>query len=172
MSVIEMAILGENISLDMSQFGVGQTTGQIIETVVYIGLLYLYIIMALVLLLNLLIAMMGDTYQRTQDIATLEWRIDFARRVLRLECVEVQHDGLALFLLSVTTSTNHGAAQGSGARDEGRVHPGFSARHKGTFVNHHEKPKPWKGRKQIESGAAHGPEKRSPHPELKIPVCM
>ena len=36
--------------------------------------------MSLVLLLNLLIAMMGDTYQTTQGNSTLEWRVAYARR--------------------------------------------------------------------------------------------
>ena len=41
--------------------------------------------MALVLLLNLLIAMMGETYKVTMERATLEWRVAYARQVLRLE---------------------------------------------------------------------------------------
>jgi hypothetical protein len=45
----------------------------------------MYYIMALVLLLNLLIAMMGETYAKTMRNATLEWRVAYARQVLRLE---------------------------------------------------------------------------------------
>ena len=45
----------------------------------------MYYIMALVLLLNLLIAMMGETYAKTMQNATLEWRVAYARQVLRLE---------------------------------------------------------------------------------------
>ena len=41
--------------------------------------------MSLVLLLNLLIAMMGDTYQTTQAKGKLDWHVDYARRLLRLE---------------------------------------------------------------------------------------
>jgi len=44
-----------------------------------------YIVMSLVLLLNLLIAMMGDTYADAKEHATREYRVNFARRVLRLE---------------------------------------------------------------------------------------
>jgi hypothetical protein len=39
----------------------------------------------LIMLLNLLIAMMGNTYTRALDQATLDWRGEFARLVLRLE---------------------------------------------------------------------------------------
>ena len=45
----------------------------------------LYIVLSIIVLLNLLIAMMGDTYQTTKEHATLEWRVDYARRLLRLE---------------------------------------------------------------------------------------
>ena len=47
--------------------------------------LWVYVLISNVLLVNLLIAMMGDTYGTTKENATLEWRVDFARRVLRLE---------------------------------------------------------------------------------------
>ena len=49
---------------------------------------YFYVLMSLILLLNLLIAMMGDTYGKAIEGATLGWRVDFARRVLRLELQE------------------------------------------------------------------------------------
>ena len=73
---LRQAILGENISLDMagSNFAV-MNTAQRLETAVYVCMLYLYIIMALILLLNLLIAMMGDTYGKVQEQAVREWRV-------------------------------------------------------------------------------------------------
>lgn len=48
-------------------------------------LFLLFLVLVLVLLLNLLIAMMGKTYQQTMEDATLRWRIKFARLILRLE---------------------------------------------------------------------------------------
>jgi hypothetical protein len=44
-----------------------------------------FLVLVLVLLLNLLIAMMSDTYYKTMATATMHWRIKFARLVLRLE---------------------------------------------------------------------------------------
>lgn len=84
-ALVEMAILGENISLDMSKFALDMSPGQIMESVAYIGLLYYYIIMALILLLNLLIAMMGDTYGKVQEQAVREWRVANLQLILRLE---------------------------------------------------------------------------------------
>ena len=42
-------------------------------------------IMTIVLLLNLLIARLNTTFVASQQIATLEWRVMFARNVLKLE---------------------------------------------------------------------------------------
>ena len=41
--------------------------------------------MALILLLNLLIAMMGDTFATVQEQAVREWRVSNAQMILRLE---------------------------------------------------------------------------------------
>lgn len=59
--------------------------------------------MALILLLNLLIAMMGDTYTTTQDNSILEWRVDYARRILRLE---LQVEFLAKIGLKLNAGTH------------------------------------------------------------------
>ena len=47
----------------------------------------LYIFLSLILLLNLLIALLGNTFRRTTEEATLHARMAFARVVLRLELV-------------------------------------------------------------------------------------
>ena len=49
------------------------------------GLYYFYVLMAMILLLNLLIALMGSTFTKVTEESTLRYRQDFARRVLRLE---------------------------------------------------------------------------------------
>jgi hypothetical protein len=48
-------------------------------------LYFLFIVFATTLLLNLLIAMMNNTYQQTTNESTLQYRVEFARRVLRYE---------------------------------------------------------------------------------------
>lgn len=53
---------------------------------VFFFLVYvLYIFLSLILLLNLLIALLGSTFSKTQEEATLHGRMAFARNVLRLE---------------------------------------------------------------------------------------
>ena len=47
----------------------------------------IYIFVSLILLLNLLIALLGSTFAKTQDEARLQGRMAFARIVLRLELV-------------------------------------------------------------------------------------
>mmetsp|Transcript_21158 Transcript_21158/g.54170 ORF Transcript_21158/g.54170 Transcript_21158/m.54170 type:complete len:315 (+) Transcript_21158:187-1131(+) len=49
--------------------------------VVYINI----IVFLIIVLLNLLIAMMGNTYQKTLEDAILVWRFNYARLVLRME---------------------------------------------------------------------------------------
>lgn len=50
-----------------------------------LALYFGFIIFSLVLMLNLLIAQMSDTYSRTFSEGELRWRYEFARQVLRLE---------------------------------------------------------------------------------------
>eukprot|EP00322_Chrysochromulina_rotalis_P000732 CAMPEP_0115884524 /NCGR_PEP_ID=MMETSP0287-20121206/30166_1 /TAXON_ID=412157 /ORGANISM="Chrysochromulina rotalis, Strain UIO044" /LENGTH=897 /DNA_ID=CAMNT_0003340839 /DNA_START=17 /DNA_END=2710 /DNA_ORIENTATION=+ len=85
-ALVEMAVLGENIALNFASFSFN-TMGpaQQIESVGYVVLLYMYIIMALILLLNLLIAMMGDTYAVVLGDAVRAWRVGNAQMILRLE---------------------------------------------------------------------------------------
>ena len=81
-AMVEMAVLGEKISLNMraSNFE-NLNTAQRIEMTGYVFLLTVYIIMSLVLLLNLLIAMMGDTYAGILEQAVREWRVSNAQLV-------------------------------------------------------------------------------------------
>ena len=48
-------------------------------------LLWIYEFVALILLLNLLIALMSNTFNKVTEESKLRYRQDFARRVLRLE---------------------------------------------------------------------------------------
>jgi hypothetical protein len=83
---LEMALLGENIPLEFDPENFeGMSVGQKIETGGYVLMLYMYIIMSLILLLNLLIAMMGDTFVKVQEQAVREWRVGMLQMILRLE---------------------------------------------------------------------------------------
>ena len=53
----------------------------------FVGMYYLYILVAMILLLNLLIALMGNTFEKIKEDSTLQYRRSFARRVLRLELI-------------------------------------------------------------------------------------
>ena len=89
-ALFQLAFIGEPIEVDLvgilDQIGSPQVNGWKSTAILFSLASYVvYIIMALVLLLNLLIAMMGDTYAEMQESAVLAWRVDYARRVLRLE---------------------------------------------------------------------------------------
>jgi len=89
-ALFQLAFIGEPIEVDfrgiLDQIGSAQVDGWKTTAILFSLASYVvYIIMALVLLLNLLIAMMGDTYAEMQESAVLAWRVDYARRVLRLE---------------------------------------------------------------------------------------
>jgi hypothetical protein len=83
-ALVELALLGETPALVLGNFE-SFSTGQLIEFWVYVSFLMLYLIMALILLLNLLIAMMGDTFATVQEQAVREWRVANAQMLLRLE---------------------------------------------------------------------------------------
>lgn len=95
-ALIELAFIGEPVELDLlavwtledptSTAPWSLRTGWKAFLFFFFVIFYLvYMIMSLILLLNLLIAMMSDTYAASMEHSTLVWRVDFARRVLRLE---------------------------------------------------------------------------------------
>jgi len=89
-SLVELAFIGEPLNFDLEEGLLqndGTTRGALKLTLflLFYAFYLFYIIMSLVLLLNLLIAMMGDTYSGARENATRQFRVNFARRVLRLE---------------------------------------------------------------------------------------
>ena len=50
--------------------------------------------MSIILLLNLLIAMMGQTYESTMQYSEIEWRVGFARRILLFEILASAHNAV------------------------------------------------------------------------------
>ena len=96
-SLMELGFVGEPIELsvmaawteegDLGFFSTPLNRRKIKTVLFAVFVIYyvLYIIFALVLLLNLLIAMMGETYTSRRAKSTLVNRVNFARRVLRLE---------------------------------------------------------------------------------------
>ena len=77
---LELNLVDDDYDLDLPASQLKQA-----NFVFFIIAYFVFAIMCLVLLLNLLIALMGDTYSTNQESATLQWRKDFARMVLRLE---------------------------------------------------------------------------------------
>mmetsp|Transcript_28110 Transcript_28110/g.68195 ORF Transcript_28110/g.68195 Transcript_28110/m.68195 type:complete len:932 (+) Transcript_28110:113-2908(+) len=63
---------------------------QLIPDVLVVILYFCFVVFSLVLMLNLLIAQMSDTYEETFKEGQLRWRWEFARRVLRLETLNSQ----------------------------------------------------------------------------------
>uniref|UniRef100_A0A7S4BLG5 Ion transport domain-containing protein n=1 Tax=Chrysotila carterae TaxID=13221 RepID=A0A7S4BLG5_CHRCT len=89
-SLVALALVGEPIDIELvdEEYNLhfpSETTGQSIDFLFFVVFYLIYIIICLVLLLNLLIAMMGNTFGTITENSTLQWRVDFARLVLKLE---------------------------------------------------------------------------------------
>ena len=54
-------------------------------TAVSVGLLVVYVVTITILLLNLLIAMMGDTYEKINESAEKSWHLERARIIYAIE---------------------------------------------------------------------------------------
>jgi transient receptor potential cation channel subfamily V protein 5 len=54
-------------------------------TALSISLLFLYVVTITILLLNLLIAMMGDTYEKITESSEMQWRLERARIIFAIE---------------------------------------------------------------------------------------
>ena len=77
-SKASLGLNGEEISDPMS-------TAEMIELGLFIVLYFTYVLLMLILLLNLLIASMNNTFLSMQEASVLEWRVLYARNLLRLE---------------------------------------------------------------------------------------
>jgi len=93
-SLVELAFIGERLEFDVmsahAQLSVSGTDTErgrrkLLLLIMFVGFYLVYVVMSLVLLLNLLIAMMGDTYAEAKQNATRWYRVNYARHVLRLE---------------------------------------------------------------------------------------
>ena len=82
--LFELAFMGDPIKVFFTDTG-DMTTAQSTELMLFLLLYFLYCLIALVVLLNLLIAMLGYTFSGVQEDAELEWRVLYARNVLRME---------------------------------------------------------------------------------------
>jgi len=88
MAVLIAGFTGEPLELNMNPellepLGLWQKVGMFFFFVTYV----MFIFLSLILLLNLLIALLGSTFVKTQEQATQQGRIQLARIVLRLELV-------------------------------------------------------------------------------------
>ena len=89
MAMVQVAFLGFDIGIDadtslLSSLSFWQSTDYLVLT----GFNYLFMLMTNTLMLNLLIAMLSNTYHDALTHADQTWRIDRARRVLRLELLQ------------------------------------------------------------------------------------
>ena len=93
-NLIVLSLVGEPAGMDLPDGSdtiyptvlmAGLQAGLPLSQLTYYVLYCTFLVLVLVLLLNLLIAMMGQTYYKTMQTATMHWRIKFARLVLRLE---------------------------------------------------------------------------------------
>lgn len=97
----ELALMGNPMKIGVHAWGmmdadvVAQETTptEWFELTIFVGLYFTFVLLALVLLLNLLIASMNNTFIQTEEEATLQWRFLYARNVLRLELLAEQFSG-------------------------------------------------------------------------------
>ena len=61
--------------------------GRPAASAIFFFLYFFFLVMVLVLMLNMLIAMMGMTFNHAMENAVLTWRLNFSRLVLRLEAL-------------------------------------------------------------------------------------
>ena len=81
-----LAFLQEPIEIELASEQLLALSGwQRVDMVVFVCFYILYVLMSIILLLNLVIAMLSFNFNIVYDKSTLEWRLMFARYVLRLE---------------------------------------------------------------------------------------
>jgi len=96
-ALVDLAFIGEPIDMDLEKIGsMYSSNGNLLRTMtmseqinmwMFVVFYYWYVLVAMVLLLNLLIAVFGNTYSTVQKDSTLQYRKTFARRILRLELI-------------------------------------------------------------------------------------
>ena len=96
-ALVDLAFIGEPIDMDLEKIGsMYSSNGDLLRTMtmseqinmwMFVVFYYWYVLVAMVLLLNLLIAVFGNTYSTVQKDSTLQYRKTFARRILRLELI-------------------------------------------------------------------------------------
>ena len=100
-ALFQLASVGEALEVDLwdeyQNFAAEPGTWLAADLYLFTVYYVLFIFVGVILLLNLLIAMMGETYAKTKDMATLEWRIEFARRVRRLEIIASSSFGRCIY---------------------------------------------------------------------------
>lgn len=85
-SMLKEAFLSFDIAIDIDSKSLPQLSPwQRIDFLVLTAFHYLFVLLVNTLMMNLLIAMLSDTYGDAVRHADKTWRIDRARRVLRLE---------------------------------------------------------------------------------------
>ena len=100
-SMLQLGLLGVEIDMDLVGkdedtgayvlspfFRDGSTEWEMLSFCFFLIFYGLYMMMSVIILLNLLIAMMSTTYAKIIDTSVMQWRLDFARLVLKteLEC--------------------------------------------------------------------------------------
>ena len=85
-AVIIAGFTGEPLELELKpEYLEPLGTWQLMNFFVFVSMYVTYIFLSMILLLNLLIALLGSTFSKTQESAALEGRMAYARMVLRLE---------------------------------------------------------------------------------------
>ena len=86
-ALVDLAFYGANAELNLKDIFDSDVMNWMSSTnlVVWVIAYHLYTLIALICLLNLLIAMLSATFEKVQEEATLAFRVAFARNVLKFE---------------------------------------------------------------------------------------
>ncbi len=86
-SMVELAVTGSPADIDLAANWSELSHGQILNFALFLILYVFYGVLALILLLNLLVAMLSSTYDQVRDESTLQSRTAFAQLMMRHELV-------------------------------------------------------------------------------------
>ena len=87
-AIIMLGFTGSGFDIQPNPKGLAELgTWQALDLGIFMFLYMGYIFFSIILLLNMLIALLGDTFSKTQDESILQGRIAYAQCVLRLELI-------------------------------------------------------------------------------------
>ena len=123
--LFQLFTTGEQLALDFEPVHSEQVQGwDLANFIFFMTYYFIFVVLMAIICINLLIAMMSETYAKMVAKAQLEWRVDFARRVLRLELLEAGFNFGCTFKGKGATPVPGSVDSGRQTRTSGRTSNG------------------------------------------------